>query len=120
MLKLESVELLLSLPSDDPRLIEELPNKRILDGGGRELAELSLRVEAESLSPPDPTLGLDGIFLNEALDPPLSDKRPYSPSFLGGGIKDLPGEGLRLLAFELSESPPSDFFLGISVSGRRL
>lgn len=114
------MELLLSLPRDEPRLTDELPNRRIFEGGGRELAELSLRVEAESLSPPEPTLGLDGIFLNDALDPPLSERRPYSPNFLGGGISDLPGDGLRLLAVELSESPPSDFFLGSSVSGKRL
>lgn len=121
MLAFESVEDLLSLPSDDP-LLTVAPYILTLDGGGSELAELSLKVDAESLSPALPTRVLVEGFRKDELEPPLSDNLPYSPNFLGGGIKDLAGEPLRLLVFELSESPPSDFLRcgGVSDSGRRL
>lgn len=118
LLAVESVEDLLSLPSDEP-LLMEAPKSLTLDGGGKELAELSLNVDAESLSPADRNLG-EG-FLSDELDPPLSDKRPYSPNFRGGGINERAGLALLLLALELNESPPSDFLRGLtSVSGRRL
>lgn len=115
---------MLSRPNDDPRLVVVVPAYILtLEGGGSELAELSLSVDAESLSPALATRGLlpDG-FLNDELEPPLSDNRPYSPNFLGGGINDLAGDPLRLLVFELRESPPSDFLRcgGVSESGRRL
>lgn len=93
----ESVEHLLSRPNEEPLRNEPPPYNLTLE----ELAELSLSVDAESLSPPAELL------LN----------LPYSPSFLGGGIRDLAGEALRLLLFELNESPPSDFF---SLSGNLL
>lgn len=109
------MEDLLSLPKDEPLLIEA-PKSLTFDGGGSELAELSLSVEAESLSPLDLTLG----FRREELDPPLSESLPYSPSFLGGGSSDLAGDARLLLAFELKDSAPSDFLRGISASGRRL
>lgn len=115
----ESFDDLLSLPSDAPLLVD--PNNLTLDGGGKELAEFSLIVDAESLSQPElDTRVLEEGFRREELDPPLSDNRPYSPSFRGGGINDLAGDARLLLAFELKESPPSDFFRGSSESGNRL
>lgn len=119
MLVVESFDDLLSLPKEEPLLVAA-PYKRTFDGGGKELAELSLNVETESRSTEFPLCNLAEGFRNEALEPPLSDKRPYSPNFLGDGISDLAGDPLRLLAFELNESPPSDFLRGISFSGRRL
>lgn len=119
LLLVESLEDLLSLPKDDPRLVE-LPYIRTFDGDGRELAELSLKVEAESLSPELLARVRAAGFLKEALDPPLSDKRPYSPNFLGDGIRERAGEVLRMLVLELRESAPSDFLRGTSFSGRRL
>lgn len=88
---------MLSLPKEEPLLREPPPYILTLD----ELAEFSLKVEAESLSAPAELL------LN----------LPYSPNFLGGGIKDLAGDARLLLELELRESPPSDFF---SVSGNLL
>lgn len=118
LLVVESVDDLLSLPNEEP-LLMEAPNSLTLDGGGKELAELSLNVDAESRSPADRSPG-EG-FRNDELDPPLSDKRPYSPNFLGGGINERAGLALLLLAFELKESPPSDFLRWLtSVSGKRL
>lgn len=118
LLAVESVEDLLSLPNDEP-LLMAAPKSLIFDGGGSELAELSLNVDAESLSPADRIRG-DG-FRSDELDPPLSDNRPYSPNFRGGGIIDRAGLALLLLAFELSESPQSDFLRWLtSASGRRL
>lgn len=102
------MEDLLSLPNEEP-LLAVAPYNLTFDGGGRELAELSLNVEAESLSPGFPIRVLLDGFLNDELEPPLSDNRPYSPNFLGGGINDRAGDPLRLLVFELKESPPSDF-----------
>lgn len=114
-------EVLLSRPREDPLLSWGAPYIPILEGGGKEVAELSLIVEVESLSLPElPLLTLTDGFLIELLEPPLSTNLPYSPNFLGGGIKDLAGEFRRLLAFELRESPPSDFFRCISLSGNLL
>jgi hypothetical protein len=114
LLVAESVEDLLSLPNDPPLLAAAPPpNSLTLEGGGSELAELSLSVEAESRSPPLRDLWFG--FLSEELDPPLSDSLPYSPNFLGG-TSDLAGDALLLLAFELSESPPSDFLRSGGVS----
>lgn len=109
------MEDLLSRPREEP-LLTAAPKNFTFDGVGKELEELSLSVEAESLSPADLILG----FLNDELDPPLSDRRPYSPSFLGGGSNERAGDARLLLALELRESPPSDFLRGISVSGKRL
>lgn len=112
---------LLSRPREDPRLVDP-PNNLIFEGVGSELAELSLKVEAESRSPLPARARNDG-FLNELVEPPLSDNRPYSPNFLGGGMRERAGDALLLLAFELSDSPPSDFFRGgggASDSGKRL
>lgn len=112
---------LLSRPRDDPLLVDP-PNSRTFVGVGSELAELSLNVDAESLSPLPALVRKDG-FLNELVEPPLSDNRPYSPNFLGGGISERAGDALLLLAFELNDSPPSDFLRdegGASDSGKRL
>lgn len=122
MLVPESFDGLLSLPNDDPLLVHVVPPpyKRTFDGGGNELAELSLNVDTESRSAELPLRERADGFLNDALEPPLSDKRPYSPNFLGDGISERAGDALLLLAFELNESPPSDFLRGISFSGKRL
>lgn len=112
------MEDLLSRPNEDPLLVEP-PNNLTFEGVGSELAELSLKVDAESRSPLPALARIDG-FLSELVEPPLSDKRPYSPNFLGGGMRERAGDARRLLAFELSDSPPSDFFRGASDSGRRL
>lgn len=110
---MESAEDLLSLPKDEPLRAGDPANMRNLDGGGKELAELSLRVDAESRSPTElvAVLGLDGTLRNDVRES-LSDNLPYSPNFRGGGIKDLAGEARLLLALLLRESPPSDFFRG--------
>lgn len=93
LLEPESIDDLLSLPTEDPLLIGEfLLNNRILEGDGKELAELSLKVEAESLSPPELTRGLGVGFLKDELEPPLSDNLPYSPNFRGGGIRERAGD----------------------------
>lgn len=113
---------LLSLPSEDPLLVDDPPNNLTLEGVGSELAELSLKVDAESRSPL-PALARNDGFRSELVEPPLSDRRPYSPNFLGGGMRERAGDARLLLAFELSDSPPSDFFRGeggASDSGSRL
>ena len=117
LLLAESVDDLLSRPSEPPRRAAPPPNSRTLDGGGSELAELSLSVEAESRAPARPRCA--GL-RSDALEP-LSDSRPYSPSFLGG-TSARAGDARRLLAVELRESPPSDFLRGggVSPSPRRL
>lgn len=85
-----------------------------MEGGGNELAELSLSVEAEFLSlDTGVAVLLVDVFLSELLLS-LSDNLPYSPSFLGGGIRLLAGLCLFVpLPALLSESPPSDFFLSL-------
>lgn len=119
----ESLAALLSLPTEEPLRVLP-PKKPNFEGGGRELAEFSLTVDAESRSLPELLhLNLEGVgegFLKDEFDPLLSISRPYSPNFLGEGINDLAGEFRLLLVFELKESPPSDFFRCISFSGNLL
>lgn len=119
---LGSAELFDSRPSELPRLKPPAPYIRNLDGVGRELAEFSLKVDAESLSPlpllPLLTLGVD--FLRLAELPPLSLSLPYSPSFLGGWIIDLAGDALLELAFEDRESAPLEFLRWGSLLSNRL
>lgn len=106
---LGSAELLFgSRPSELPRL-KPPPYIRTFEGVGRELAELSLKVDAESLSPALPLLTLVEDFLRLAELPPLSLSLPYSPSFLGGWIKERAGEARLELAFDERESAPFEF-----------
>lgn len=113
---------LFSLLNDEPLrtcVLCACPNSRNLDGGGNELAELSLNVEAELRSLLVPLLTVpdreDDGFLSDDRDS-LSDRRPYSPSLRGdGGIRERAGDCrlfVVVLPLLLSESQPSDFFLG--------
>lgn len=117
------------LPNEEPLLLVDtvvglVANRRIFDDvvtAGNELAELSLIVEAESRSTLERILDCSDGLRNNELEPPLSDNRPYSPNLRSdkedddeGGISERAGETRRLLlllllAFELNESPPSDF-----------
>lgn len=120
-LLLLSFDDLLSLPKEEPLLVCWLaPNNLNFDGGGKLLAEFSLKVEAEFLSlETGVVVPLVDVFLNDDRLS-LSDNLPYSPNFLGGGIRLLAGL-CRLEELELSESPPSDFLRSwISLLSNRL